>query len=208
MEKIVFFGDSITDMGRNRTCGDSQPYALGTGFVSLVAAKLLSEAPCGYEIINRGDSGDRITQLYARIKKDVWNLEPDVLNILVGTNDNDHALNDNGVELSRWEKVYRAIIEETKERFPKIKIILCAPYVIRGTRTQEEYEREAGVKPYAKKAEELAREYGLLFVDFQKAFDGFSSLYGDAALCYDNCHPSIVGSACMAKEWLKVYKNR
>ena len=206
MERIVFFGDSLTDMGRCRTCGDAQPYALGTGFVALVAAELSLKNPSGYEIINRGDSGNRITQLYARIKKDVWDFNPNVLNILIGTNDNNHELNDNGVELSRWEKIYRAIIEETQERLPKTKIILCAPYVIRGTRTAEEYEREMGVRPYAKKAEELAREYGLTFIDFQKPFDEFIAIYGDSALCYDNCHPSIVGSAIMAKEWLKTFR--
>ena len=86
---------------------------------------MLKSNPLRYEIYNHGISGDRSVDLYARIKRDVWNLKPDVISILIGVNDVWHDLveNPNGVDIVRYEKVYRMIIEETKERLPDVKFI-------------------------------------------------------------------------------------
>ena len=89
--KIVLFGDSITDMARNRDV-NAQVGEYGFGYPFFVAGELLSEDPKGYKIYNRGISGDRTVDLYARIKRDVWNIEPDVLSILIGINDIWHDL--------------------------------------------------------------------------------------------------------------------
>ena len=76
--KILFYGDSITDMGRSRDF-DKKAWGYGVGYPSFVAGTLLKDEPEKYEFINRGISGNRIVDLYARIKADVWNLQPDVL---------------------------------------------------------------------------------------------------------------------------------
>ena len=73
--KIVFFGDSITDMGRARDV-DGQAFGYGVGYVNSIASTLKYEDPKKYEIINRGIGGNRIVDLYARIKADVWNFNP------------------------------------------------------------------------------------------------------------------------------------
>lgn len=65
--KIVLFGDSITDMARNRDV-NAQVGEYGFGYPFFVAGELLSEDPKGYKIYNRGISGDRTVDLYARIK--------------------------------------------------------------------------------------------------------------------------------------------
>ena len=114
--KILFFGDSITDMGRSRECDKpSQIHSYGSGYPIFVASDLYRENPNAHEVFNRGISGHRIVDLYARIKKDVWNLKPDVLSILIGINDVWHEVSyQNGVEVERFEKVYRMIIEDSK----------------------------------------------------------------------------------------------
>ena len=71
------FGDSITDMRHSRE-EQGSVFSYGSGYVFFVAGKLLSENFDKYEIVNRGISGNRIVDLYARIKADVWNLHPDV----------------------------------------------------------------------------------------------------------------------------------
>ena len=71
--KILFFGDSITDAGRNREM-PTHLYGLGCGYVRVIADRLLGENPTAHEIINKGISGNRIVDLYARIKSEVWNL--------------------------------------------------------------------------------------------------------------------------------------
>ena len=61
-KKILFQGDSITDCGRSReNLADA-----GKGYPLLVKASLGCECPEEYEFINRGNSGNRIVDLYAR----------------------------------------------------------------------------------------------------------------------------------------------
>lgn len=68
--KIVLFGDSITDMGRDRT-SDMGAFSFGHGYSNIIASQLLKSNPLRYEIYNRGISGDRIVDLYARINGDI-----------------------------------------------------------------------------------------------------------------------------------------
>ena len=129
--KILFYGDSITDMNRFRDHEDGTVYSYGVGYPNFVVGDLSYQYPEKYEFINRGISGNRIVDLYARIKIDVWNHKPDVLSILIGVNDVWHEISrENGVELDRWERIYRTLIEETKERLPGVKIIICEPFIL------------------------------------------------------------------------------
>jgi tRNA G18 (ribose-2'-O)-methylase SpoU len=126
--KLVFFGDSITDMSRNRETADGNVHSYGKGFVFLVAAELLGRNPKEYTVVNRGFAGDHIYDLYARLKRDVWNEEPDVVTILIGINDVEGERNPCGTSDARFEKIYRMLIEETREKVPNVQFILCAPF--------------------------------------------------------------------------------
>ena len=205
--KIVLWGDSITDMGRDRT-SDLGAFSYGHGYSNAVAGQLTKENPLKYEIYNHGISGDRIVDLYARIKKDVWNLTPDVLSILIGVNDVWHDLGNcpNGVDIIRYEKVYRMIIEETKEKIPNVKIILCEPFVLKGEATKEKYESFSKVKEYAKVVKTLASEYNLYFLPLQKELDNEAEKFGAEKILYDGVHPSIAGARIIADEWIKLFK--
>ena len=71
------------------------------------AGKLSKGDPLKHKIINSGISGDRVVDLYARIKVDVWNHNPDLLSILVDINDVGHDINkQDGVEIDRFQRVY------------------------------------------------------------------------------------------------------
>lgn len=206
--KILFFGDSITDANRERET-DFSLKSYGFGYVRAIAGELLFDDPTKYEIFNRGISGNRIVDLYARIKKDLWNVEPDVLSILIGVNDVWHEIaHQNGVDLVRFEKVYRDIIEETKERLPNVKIILCEPFVLLGVATQESYERFLEVKEYAKIVKKLAEEYGLYFVPLQEKFDELAEKHGATRYLSDGVHPSVVGAQLIANEWLSLFYDK
>ena len=204
--KILFFGDSLTDAFRNREDVNTND-RFGCGFVAQVAGRLLLEDPTGYEIINRGIGGNRSIDLYARIKVDVWNHAPDVLNIFVGVNDLWHEIAvQNGVELGRFEKIYTEMIEETKKRFPNIKIILCEPFVCHGFATNEIFEQLNGVKEYAAVVKSLAEKYALPFLRLQEKFDEGEKKYGEGVLTVDGVHPTIAGAVMIAEEWLKLFR--
>ena len=103
---IVIQGDSITDAGRNKDL----PTSRGTGYAQMIAGELGLTVPGAYEVYNRGISGNRIVDLYARIKKDIINLKPDYISILIGVNDVWHEYNyQNGVAPEKFEKIYPAL---------------------------------------------------------------------------------------------------
>ena len=207
MEKILFFGDSITDACRVREPQNPMsPY--GFGYVMQIVGKLAEKNPIEYEVINKGISGDRIVDLYSRIKKDVWNQNPDVLTILVGVNDVWHEIfYGNGVEIDRFEKIYRILIEDTKKVLPNTRIILCEPFFLLGSATEENYNKFKEVLDYAKVVKAIAKDYDLEFLPLQEKFDEAAKKYGATTFLWDGVHPSIPGATLIANEWMTLFEN-
>ena len=203
--KILFYGDSITDMGRNYN-GDYNAFGYGYGYVNYLSCMLKGDDPNKYDIINRGISGTRVVDLYSRIKVDCWNQNPDLISILIGINDVWHEIfGQNGVELDRFEKVYRMIIEDTLKKLPNVKFILLEPFVLEGSATKDNLDQFLEVKKYASVVKKLASEYGLGFVPLQDKFDEYAKKYGAVNYLYDGVHPDIAGGKLIADEWLKVF---
>lgn len=210
--KVLFFGDSITDAGRNRD-GSSHISTFGCGFVRVIADRLQGVEPERYEVINRGISGNRIVDLYARVKSDVWNEEPDVVSILIGINDIWHEISKkNGVELDRFENVYRMLLVDTIKALPKAKIILCEPFVLEGFATEnneeipDRYERFCQVYQYAKVVKKLANEFSLPFVPLQDKFLEKAQQTKAKYYLIDGVHPYIAGANLIAEEWIKCFE--
>lgn len=212
--RILFFGDSITDMGRSREANKSTDiWSYGSGYPMFAAGSLYGENPQKYEVINRGISGNRVVDLYARMKADVWNLQPDVLSILIGINDVWHEISGkNGVELDRFEKIYRLMIEDTKKVLPDLKIVLCEPFVLEGGATAEEgtdkFQRFCEVYKYAAVVKKLAKEYGLYFLPLQEKFNEAAAKFGARYYLYDGVHPMVAGAKLIADEWVKLFKEK
>ena len=82
--KIVFFGDSITESGRNHM-DDTD---LGVGYVKIAAGKLRLFYPdTKFCFLNRGVGGEGTAELCARVQKDVVEEQPDYVVLEVGIND-------------------------------------------------------------------------------------------------------------------------
>ena len=129
---ILFQGDSITDCGRNVPgAAGYNSHGLGPGYPLLIASRLYCDAPeRDWNIINRGISGNRVVDLYARWKIDALNLRPDLISILIGVNDTWHEFNSaNGVEVPRYERIYREILQWTRQELPNVRFALMDPFV-------------------------------------------------------------------------------
>ena len=205
--KILFYGDSITDAGRNK----NEDYAIssyGYGYPYMITAALTGRRPNEYDIINRGVDGNRIVDLYSRIKGDVWNLKPDMLSVLIGINDIWHEIGwNNGVDIIRWEKIYRMIIEDTLKVLTNIKIVIMEPFVLKGTATEADFDRFSEVKKYASVAKRIAEDYNCIFVPLQKELDTASARNGESYCLSDGVHPAIGGAYIIADRWLKIVLN-
>ena len=206
--KILFQGDSITDAGRSR---DNDSY-LGSGYPYLVQSELGFEAPGKHIFINRGISGNRIVDLYARIKVDLINLKPDVMSILIGVNDvwHEYAFNEtpNGVDADKYFKLYSMLIEEIKAELPDIKIMILEPFTLKGSGNEEYWEKfNCEVKKRAEKARAIAEKYGLPFISLQDKFDEAVKLAPNEYWLGDGVHPTPMGHELIKNEWLKAFKN-
>ncbi|MEE0929143.1 MAG: SGNH/GDSL hydrolase family protein [Acutalibacteraceae bacterium] len=210
MSKLILFqGDSITDCGRSR---DNDSY-LGCGYPLLVKASLGYENPGEYDFINRGISGNRSVDVYARIKADIINLKPDYLSIYMGVNDVWHELGSkNGVATPKFEKIYSMMLEEILEACPNTKIFLIAPFVIKGHGTYNAEDTsyyEAFMLDVQSKIEAVKRvgeKFGLPVIELQPAFDEACKKAPDDYWTADGVHPTPMGHELIKRLWLETFE--
>ena len=204
MKTILFQGDSITDAGRARD-NDSN---VGIGYPVLVKGTLGFEHPGKYTFLNRGISGNRVVDVYARIKSDIINLKPDVMSILIGVNDVWHEIfRENGVDAEKYFTIYSMLIEEIKVALPDIKIMILEPFVLKGTATEEAWDVfRPEVEKRAAKAKMIAEKFNLPFIPLQDKFDEATLLAPADYWLRDGVHPTTEGQELIKREWLKFFQ--
>lgn len=209
-KRILFQGDSTTDCGRNR----NEFYGMGNGYANLVKASLGTDCPGEYEFINRGVSGDRIVDVYARIKLDFINLKPDYASIYIGVNDTWHEIaRGNGVDTAKFEKIYAMLIDEIQAACPETKLMIIAPYVLEGPSTcniEEKPHRldyfRKDVAEKATAAKRIAEKYNLPFIELQSAFDEACRQAEPTYWAADGVHPTANGHEIIKRLWLKAFE--
>ena len=203
---ILFQGDSITDAGRSRekaTTPNEQP-GLGNGYAWFAAAELLVDRPRGnLKIFNRGISGNKVFQLAERWQADCLDLKPDLLSILIGVKDFWHTLDgkyQGTIEV--YERDYRALLERTRKALPKVKLLICEPFVLRCGAVNDRWFPE--FDKYRAAAHRIAKEFKATFLPFQTMFDEALKYAPPPHWAGDGVHPTAAGAALMAHEWLNV----
>lgn len=208
-KRILFQGDSITDVGRF----DDTRFEFGSGYPLLVKASLGYDYPLGYEFFNRGISGNRIVDVYARIKADFINIQPDYASIYIGVNDAWHEIAwQNGVETKKFKTIYKMLLDEVLAACPNVKLILIAPFVLEGSatcNTEEIPNRlelfKTDVAEKAQVVKELAKEYNLPIIELQPAFDKAVELAPIEYWTGDGVHPTPNGHELIKRLWLETF---
>ena len=192
-QKWLFVGDSITDSGRNQ---DSE--GLGNGYVRMIRDEMIKK--CDVEVINKGVSGDRITDLEERWNRDVLELEPDVVSISIGINDVwrqlDHPEMDQ-VTPEDFKSIYEKLLEKVKPL--GTKCILMEPTII-----EERMDSIGNQKllPYVEIIRQLTVTYDAILVPTHTAF--IEALQkGKGTLTTDGVHMTEIGNQLMARIWLE-----
>jgi lysophospholipase L1-like esterase len=203
---ILFQGDSITDAGRSRehAATPNQQPGLGNGYAWLAAAEMLIERPAqGLQVFNRGISGHKVFQLAERWDADCLDLKPDVLSILIGVNDIWHQLtgNYNGtVEI--YEKDFLQLLARTRKALPRVKLVVCEPFVLRCGAVTEKWFPE--FDQFRAAAKRVATAHKTAFVPFQAMFDEAVKYAPAEHWAKDGVHPTPAGAALMAHTWLRL----
>jgi lysophospholipase L1-like esterase len=192
--RILFQGDSITDGNRGRSADPN--HILGHGYVFIIAARHGAAFPAlKLDFINRGVSDNTVLELEKRWQKDMLDLKPDVLSILIGVNDNSKR-----VPLDQYEQVYDKIITQAKSANPKIKLVLCAPFVKPTGKVND------GIRKRQAIVAKLAQKHGAALVQMQPIFDAAVKLAPADYWIWDAVHPTYRGHQLMADEWERVVR--
>jgi len=200
---VVFIGDSITDGGRART-GQDYNHTMGQGYAFILAAMLGDQlAERDLTFINRGISGNSVSDLQARWKTDVLDLKPDVLSILVGVNDTFFPRK-GGETVEQYEQGYDTLLRETLAALPGVKIVLGQPFLLPVGKFKDNYPASfAELKKRQAAVDRLAAKYQLPVIRYQEAFDAACRRAPADHWSWDGVHPHYAGHGLMAEEWMK-----
>lgn len=196
-QKIVCIGDSITEDGRF-----TDPKGLGDGYVRLIHDYVQARYPSiNLNIVNKGISGNRITDLETRWERDVIEEEPDWVSISIGINDVwrqlDHPPMDQ-VYPAEFEEVYRRLLTDVKEN-TNAQLIIMEPTII------EEDIHSKGNKlliEYVNITRRLSSEFQALHIPTHEKFIEYVEHYPDTNLTNDGVHMNPLGRMLMAVSWL------
>jgi lysophospholipase L1-like esterase len=195
-QRIVFFGDSITEQG-----------VKPGGYVTIIRDSL---AAMGYrhEVIGAGISGNKITDLLSRAEKDVLTKKPSIVFIYIGINDVWH-----------FEFASRGLSGTTKEKFEEglkklidriqsagAKVILCTPSVI-GEKNDGSNKYDAMLDAYSAVSRQVAQETGSALCDLRKAFTEYLRINNPAnaekdILTTDGVHLNDAGNRFVAEKMM------
>ncbi|MBS6195383.1 MAG: SGNH/GDSL hydrolase family protein [Clostridiales bacterium] len=203
-DRIVFAGDSVTDMDSAQPVGEGLFDDLGRSYVRIIENMLVAYYPeLKIRVTNSGISGNTSRDLLARFDRDVNSLNPDWVSICIGINDvwrqfDSPAIPDGQVMPEEYEENVERMILSVK---PNVKgIFLLSPYYMEPNR--EDLMR-ARMDEYVEICRKLALKHHCIFVDFQKMYEDFCKIRHSSCIAWDRVHPNQMGATLMAREILK-----
>jgi lysophospholipase L1-like esterase len=171
--RVVFFGDSITDAWPIAEYFPSKPY------------------------VNRGISGQTTSQMLVRFREDVINLQPKAVVILAGTND--IAGNSGPMTLDEIEANYASLAELATTHNIHVVFSSILPVHNYTPQSQEMFAQRSPEKILAlnKWLKDYCADHGCVYLDYFSAMvDDKGLLKKDLAV--DGLHPNAAGYKIMA----------
>ncbi|MBO5221147.1 MAG: SGNH/GDSL hydrolase family protein [Clostridia bacterium] len=204
MDRIVFAGDSVTDMGSKNPVGEGLFDNVGRSYVRVIENLLAVCYPeIKVRITNSGISGNTSRALLQRFDRDVVDLKPNWVSICIGINDvwrqfDSPAIPDEQIMPEEYERNVESMILKVKDSVKGI--FLLSPYYMEPNREDMMRKR---MDEYVAVCKKLAEKHGCIFVDFQRMYEEYCSVRHSSYVAWDRVHPNQVGATLMAREFLK-----
>ena len=217
--RVLYIGDSITDGGWGRSGGSAKAskernhtdlnHVYGHSYMMLCAAYYQSQWPdCDWQFWNRGISGNTLFQMADRWQEDALSLTPDVISILIGTNDVGAYLDEckkagkpftiEEFDYNRWESQYRHLLDTTRMVLPNAELVLCTPFVGKSTGQV----RMAITDSLAQIVRKIADDFKAVVVSFDQLFANLQKSEPTPKYwIWDGIHPTAAGHQRMAELW-------
>ncbi len=202
-DRIVFAGDSVTDMGSANPVGEGLFDNLGQGYVRRIDNLLAAVYPeIQVRVTNSGIGGNTSRDLLQRFQRDVVDLNPDWVSICIGINDvwrqfDTPAMPDYRVLPEEYKANLESMILSLKGRVKGIFIL--SPYYMEPNETDR---MRARMDDYTAICRELSEKHGCIFVDLQAVFSQYCTIRHSSFLAWDRIHPNQVGATLIARAFL------
>jgi lysophospholipase L1-like esterase len=194
--RIVFFGDSITELAVHPP-----------GYIVQISDSLRArQRDTLFELIGSGIGGNKVYDLFFRLEPDVLARRPDRVFIFVGINDVWHKqLAHTGTDAPKFRQFYAGLIE--KMQAAGIDVALCTPPCI-GERPNGANELDLELDAYADIVRDLARQYNCRLCDLRAAFQQYQQEHNrddrpSGVLTTDGVHLNEAGNRLVAQVLLR-----
>lgn len=203
-DKIVFVGDSVTACGRRLPVGHGSAGELGTGYVSYIDAWLGATQPDqALQVINMGIDGNTVRDLAHRWQRDVVDLRPDWVSLMIGINEvwrqfdspNDSSQH---VDLTEYVATLEDLVAQTGNHVKGI--IFMTPFLMESDMSDA---MRSKTIQYARAMADIGRRYDIPVVHTQPAIDDVLAQSDRSRLSSDRVHPHAVGHMVLARAWIK-----
>ena len=138
-------------------------------------------------------------------------VNPDVLSVLIGTNDISYFLDkdqdDASFDFDKWEATYRQLLSEARHLNPDLTVIICAPFVANtgNMRKSENFKiRQAMIAQCDAITKQIAADYQAVYVPFNELFASLlqeQPTSKDTYWIWDGIHPTPAGHKRLADMW-------
>ena len=189
--KILFFGDSITELGVKEK-----------GYIDLLNNKLKdTQQTEKYQFIGSGIGGNKVYDLFFRMERDVVNMQPDIVVIWIGVNDVWHkSMFGTGTDRDKFERMYADIIQRLQQK--GIKVYCCTPACI-GEKTDHSNAQDGDLNEFSKIIRKTGSANGAGLIDFRKSFLEYNLKHNTenkdkGILTYDGVHLNDAGNQLAA----------
>lgn len=194
--RILFLGDSITDVKFNRRMNRTLH---GKKIYALQAADALKRRARHLQFFYKGIASDRTYLVYDRLTRDCIALKPDVIIMLIGVNDAwEHYVPENYPPLKRpMEPHMREIYRRIKTELEGTQVLVLLPFMI--DTMEEKLPFHTVLNEYRALLRQMAEENGAEIIDLQTVFDEAQKTVAPKDLATDGIHPTNLGHQVIAQ---------
>ena len=199
--KILFIGDSITDVKFNRR---KRFTIKGENVYALQLKKRFKKYSKNIKVEIKGIASNRTYHVYDRLTADCINLKPDVVIMLIGVNDawENYVPEKYPPLLRPMEPHIREVYRRLRTELPNTQILYLMPFLIDAV--EEKFPYHKTLDEFREVLKSIALENGATVLDLQEVFYQAQKSIEPEKLAVDGIHPTNLGHKVMADAIEKV----